>query len=103
MPLLPRMAQSCQIIWISSSCASVMSMAVSAVQDKLVSAVCHGPAAFTEAELNGKPLVKDKKVAPGDHTSHRLVLLHRPVLLVQQCKVVAGFKITSEPEECAGD
>lgn len=28
-----------------------------------MSAVCHGPAAFTEAELNGKPLVKDKKVA----------------------------------------
>ena len=32
-------------------------------QGKLVSAVCHGPAAFTEAELDGQPLVKGKKVA----------------------------------------
>ena len=32
------------------------------LQDKLVAAVCHGPGALTEAELNGKPLVKDKKV-----------------------------------------
>ncbi|CAL5224243.1 g6896 [Coccomyxa viridis] len=33
-----------------------------AKQDKLVAAVCHGPGALTEAELNGKPLVKGKKV-----------------------------------------
>ena len=32
------------------------------MQGKLVSAVCHGPAAFTEAELDGQPLVKGKKV-----------------------------------------
>ena len=80
---------------ISSSCASLTSVVVNAVQDKLVSAVCHGPAALTEAELNGKPLVKDRKVAlPEDHTSHRL--------LAQQCKMVADLKVASEPEECAG-
>ncbi|CAK0785385.1 hypothetical protein CVIRNUC_008593 [Coccomyxa viridis] len=33
-----------------------------AKQGKLVSAVCHGPAAFTEAELDGQPIVKGKKV-----------------------------------------
>ena len=27
-----------------------------------MAAVCHGPGALTEAELNGKPLVKGKKV-----------------------------------------
>lgn len=27
-----------------------------------MSAVCHGPAAFTEAELDGQPIVKGKKV-----------------------------------------
>ncbi len=32
------------------------------VQDKLVAAVCHGPGALTEAELEGQPLVKGKKV-----------------------------------------
>ena len=32
------------------------------MQDKIVAAVCHGPAALTEAELNGKPLVQGKKV-----------------------------------------
>ena len=31
-------------------------------QGKLVSAVCHGPAAFTEAKLDGQPIVKGKKV-----------------------------------------
>ena len=27
-----------------------------------MAAVCHGPAALTEAELNGKPLIQGKKV-----------------------------------------
>lgn len=35
------------------------------LQDKLVAAVCHGPGALTEAELDGEPLVKDKKVQLG--------------------------------------
>ena len=43
-------------------------------QDKLIAAVCHGPAALTEAELNGKPLVKDKKVWSSlvKHAEHNL-------------------------------
>ncbi len=32
------------------------------LQGKLVAAVCHGPAALTEAKLNGEYLVKGKKV-----------------------------------------
>ena len=34
------------------------------MQEKLVASVCHGPGALTEAELNGKPFVKGKKVVP---------------------------------------
>ena len=45
------------------SCGSVRMMkGLCCVQDKLVASVCHGPAAFTEAELDGKPFVKGKKV-----------------------------------------
>lgn len=33
-----------------------------AEQGKIISAVCHGPAAFVKAEVDGKPLVKGKKV-----------------------------------------
>lgn len=33
-----------------------------AEQGKIVSAVCHGPAAFVKAEMGGKALVQGKKV-----------------------------------------
>ena len=33
-------------------------------QGKVCAAVCHGPAALTEARLNGEYLVKGKKVRP---------------------------------------
>lgn len=35
---------------------------VAAVQGKVVAAVCHGPAALTEAKLDGEYLVKGKNV-----------------------------------------
>ena len=35
-----------------------------AAQGKVCAAVCHGPAALTEAKLNGEYLVKGKKVRP---------------------------------------
>ena len=44
------------------------------VQDKLVAAVCHGPGALTEAELNGKPLVKGKKVMLRNSGCHTMSL-----------------------------
>lgn len=33
-----------------------------AEQGKIIAAVCHGPAAFVKAEVDGKPLVQGKKV-----------------------------------------
>ncbi|CAL5224244.1 g6897 [Coccomyxa viridis] len=44
-----------------------------AKQDKIVAAVCHGPAALTEAELNGKPLVKGKKVTSLSNSEEELI------------------------------
>ena len=38
--------------------------ASAASQGKVCAAVCHGPAALTEAELDGEYLVKGKKVRP---------------------------------------
>lgn len=50
-------------VWTFSKLCEVMQDQVFCCgQDKLVAAVCHGPAALTEAELNGEPLVKGKKV-----------------------------------------
>ena len=73
-----------------------MSIAVNAGQDKLVSAVCHGPAAFTEAELNGKPLVEDKKVA-----LPRITPRTDCKCSSAKCSLIMR-NIASEPEECAG-
>jgi len=44
-----------------------------AKQGKIVAAVCHGPAALTEAELNGKPLVNGKKVTSFSNSEEEMI------------------------------
>ena len=63
--------------------------AVAAVQGKVVAAVCHGPAALTEAKVNGEYLVKGKHVRTAILSSE-IVALNASFALLHQMQQLAG-------------
>ncbi|CAL8471608.1 g11150 [Coccomyxa elongata] len=59
-----------------------------AEQGKIISAVCHGPAAFVKAEVDGKPLVKGKKVTGFSNSEEKSIGMDKvvPFLLEDKLK-----------------
>ncbi len=60
-----------------------------------MAAVCHGPAALTEAELNGKPLVKGKKVMACSGSCQ--VVCQRKTHLLISCPATHGLPMIDMP------
>jgi len=59
------------------------------LQGKVVAAVCHGPAALTEAKLNGEYLVKGKKVGSANQNGLSLGSCAKGVSLYHSARKIA--------------